>query len=119
MNTMPTFLKFLVPIAIFLLASNANACTSLSSVAGNQVWVNHLIHFQHSMRNPMNEPSHEPTCKPTKQMDLDAELPSNLSSKQVKYNLSLKQDAELPREITDSTNAQICGLCHNKKSERV
>jgi hypothetical protein len=27
------------------------------------------------------------------------------------------QDAELPSEITDSTNTQPCGLCHNNKSE--
>ncbi len=65
----------------------------------------------------MNDPKNEPTCKPTIQMDLDAELPSNLSSKQVKYSLSPKQDAELPREITDLTNTQPCGLWHNKKSE--
>ncbi len=28
-----------------------------------------------------------------------------------------KQDAELPSKITDSTNTQPCGLCHNNKSE--
>jgi hypothetical protein len=92
---MPAPLKFLVLIAIFLSASNANAFTSLSLAAGNQVWVNHLIHFQQPMSNPTNEPSHEPTREPTKRMDLDAELPSNLSSKRVKYSLSPKQDAEL------------------------
>ncbi len=116
---MPALLKFLVLIAIFLLASNANAFTSLTSVAGNQVWVNHLIHFQQPISDPTSKPSHEPSSEPTKRMDLDAELPSILSSKRVKYSLSPKQDAELPREITDSTNAQTCGLCHNKKSEQV
>jgi hypothetical protein len=25
-----------------------------------------------------------------------------------------KQDAELPSKLTDSTNTQTCGLCHNK-----
>jgi hypothetical protein len=35
--------RFLVLLGIFLSASNANAFTSLSPVAGNQVWVNHLI----------------------------------------------------------------------------
>jgi hypothetical protein len=69
------------------------------------------------MTNPTNEPSFKPFCKPTKQMDLDAELPNNLSSKQVKYNLSQKQDAELPSKITDMQNTQTCGLCHSKKSE--
>jgi hypothetical protein len=33
-------------------------------------------------------------------MDLDAELPSILTSKQGKYSLSEKQDAELPSKIT-------------------
>jgi hypothetical protein len=47
-------------------------------------------------------------------MDLDAELPSNLSSKQVKYSSSPTQDVELPKEITDSTNAQTCKQCHDK-----
>jgi hypothetical protein len=40
MKAIPTFLKFLVLLAIFLLASNANAFTSLSPVAGNQVQEN-------------------------------------------------------------------------------
>jgi hypothetical protein len=109
MNAMPALLKFLVLIAIFLSASNANAFTSPSPVAGNQVQENQWFQFV----EPMSKPSHKPTCEPTKRMDLDAELPNNLSSKQVKYSLSPKQDAELPREITDSTNAQTCGLFHN------
>jgi hypothetical protein len=46
---MPALSKFLVLLALFLLASHANAFTSLSSVAGNQVWVNHLIQFQQPM----------------------------------------------------------------------
>jgi hypothetical protein len=43
MNAMPALLKFLVLLAIFLLASNANAFTNLSPVAGSQVKENHLI----------------------------------------------------------------------------
>jgi hypothetical protein len=58
--------KFLVLLALFFLASHANAFTSLSSVAGNQVWVNHLIQLQQPMRDPTNEPSWAPVCKPTK-----------------------------------------------------
>jgi hypothetical protein len=73
--------KFLVLLALFLSASHANIFTSLSSVAGNQVWVNYLIQLQQPMSNPMNEPSREPVRKPTKHMDLDAELPTNLSQK--------------------------------------
>jgi hypothetical protein len=43
MNAMPALLKILVLLEIFLLASNANAFTSLSPVAGSQVQENHLI----------------------------------------------------------------------------
>jgi hypothetical protein len=37
LNAMPALSKFLVLLALFLSASLANAFTSLSSVAGNQV----------------------------------------------------------------------------------
>jgi hypothetical protein len=57
--------KCVVLLAIFLSASYANAFASLSPVAGNQVWVNHLIQFEESMSKPMNEPSCKPICKPT------------------------------------------------------
>ena len=70
--------KYLVLLALFLSASHANAFTSLSLVAGNKVWVNHLIQLQQPMSYPTNEPSHKPIHKPIKQMDLDAELPNNL-----------------------------------------
>jgi hypothetical protein len=51
-------------------------------------------------------------------MDLDAKLPDNLSrmKTQVAYS-EPKQDAELPIKVTDSTNTQTCGLCHDRKSE--
>jgi hypothetical protein len=52
--------KFLVLLAIFFSASHANAFTSLSSVAGNQVWVNYLIQLQ----QPISDPTNEPSCKP-------------------------------------------------------
>jgi hypothetical protein len=45
LNAMPALLKVLVLLALFLLASHANAFTSLSSVAGTQVWINHVIQF--------------------------------------------------------------------------
>jgi hypothetical protein len=73
--------KFLVLLALFLSASRKNAFTSLSSLAGNQVWVNYLIQLQQPMSDPTNEPSCEPIQEPTKRMDLDAELPTNLSQK--------------------------------------
>jgi hypothetical protein len=106
--------KFFVLLALFLLASHPNA---LSLVSGNQVWVIHLIQLWQPLSNPTNEPSREPIGEPAKRMDLDAELPNNLSSQQVKYSLSQKQDAELPSKITDTQNTQTFGLCHNKKSE--
>jgi hypothetical protein len=105
---------FLVLLALFISASHANA---LSSVTGNHVRVIHLIRLWQPMSNPTNEPSRKTICKPTNQINLDAELPSNLSSKGVKYSLSQKQDAELPSKIIDTQNTQTCWLCHNKKSE--
>jgi hypothetical protein len=114
MNTMPALLKFLVLIAIFLLASNANVFTSLSLVAGNQVRVNHLIHFQQPMSNPTNEPSHEITCKPTtdqmndqvtKQLRLVALLPDNQSSKRVTFSDQV-QDIEIQSKLPDLSQTQ-------------
>jgi hypothetical protein len=118
MNAIPALLKFLVLIALFLLASHANEFTSLCLVAENQVQVNHLIQFQQPINDPTNEPSHEPTSEPIKRMDLDAELPNNLlpQKTQVAYS-EPKQNAELPSKNTDLTNTQTCGLCQNKKSE--
>jgi hypothetical protein len=70
------------------------------------------------MSKPTNEPSHELIHKPTKRMDLDAKLPNNLSPTKtwVAYS-EPKHDAELPIKVTDSTNTQTRGLCHDKKSE--
>jgi hypothetical protein len=47
---------------------------------------------------PMRKPTNEPTVEPTKQ----TELPNILTSKQGKYSLSRKQDAELPSKISVS-----------------
>jgi hypothetical protein len=117
-EAMPALSKFLVLLAIFLLARHANAFTCLSPIARNQVQGNHFIQFEEPMSNPTNEPIREPNGEPIKRMDLDAELPTNLSQKKswVAYR-EPKQDAELPSKITDSTNTQTCGLCHNKTSE--
>jgi hypothetical protein len=54
---MAAFAKLLVLIAIFLLASNANAFTSLSPVAGNHVQENHWFQFVEPMSKPTNEPT--------------------------------------------------------------
>jgi len=72
---MPALSKFLVLLALFLLARHVHAFTSLSSVAGDQVRVNHLIRSQQLMSKPTNETkaeckSHEP------ETDLKAESES-------------------------------------------
>ncbi len=72
--------KYLVLLPLFLLASHANALTSLSSVAGDQVWVVHLIQLQQPMRDPMNEPSSEPICKPTNDQTTNEVKPSSSSN---------------------------------------
>jgi hypothetical protein len=64
-SAMTALSKFLVLLALFLFASHANAFTSLSLVAGDQVWVIHLIQLQQPMNDPTNEPSREPIHKPT------------------------------------------------------
>jgi hypothetical protein len=115
LNAMPALSKFLVLLAFVFLASHANTFTILSLLAGNQVRVNHLTRLQQPMSDPTNEPSREPICKPTKRIDLDAELPNNLSPMKTRVAYSEpKQDAELPSKITDLTNTQTCRLCHNK-----
>jgi hypothetical protein len=110
--------KFLVLLAIFLLARHANAFTYLSPIVRNHVQGNHFIQFEEPMSDPTNEPSCKQTSEPIKRMDLNAEPPTNLSQKksQVAYR-EPKQDAELPSKITDSTNIQTRGLCHDKKLE--
>jgi hypothetical protein len=82
--------KFLVLLAIFLLANLGDAFINLSSVAGNLVRVNHWIQFVESMSKPKNEPTREPRCEPTtdkindqtiKGLKLVALHPVNQSSK--------------------------------------
>ncbi len=60
---MAAFAKILVLIAIYLLASNANAFTSLSPLAENQVHENHWFRFLEPLRKPTNKPTGEPTKK--------------------------------------------------------
>ena len=84
LNAMPAPLKFLVLLAGFHSGSYAHAFTSLSPVAENQVWVNHLIRFQQSMSNPTNEPSHEPICEPTNDRKKSEPIVSYSQIKRVK-----------------------------------
>jgi hypothetical protein len=65
--------KFLVLLAIFLLANLEDAFMNLSSAAGNLVPVNHWVRFV----EPISKPTKEPTGKPTKL----TELPNILTSK--------------------------------------
>ncbi len=96
---MLALLKILVLIAIFLLASHANAFTSLSPVAGNQVQVKQWFQFVEPMSKLTNKPNGEPI------------------KKSWVANRETKQDAELPCKLTDLTNTQMRGLCHGKKAE--
>jgi hypothetical protein len=57
--------KFLVLLALFLLASHANAFTSLSSAARTQVRINHVIQLDEPMSKPKKIPTRESMCKPT------------------------------------------------------
>jgi hypothetical protein len=91
---MSALTQFLVLLVIFLLANSEDAFINLSSAAVDLVLVNHLIRFV----EPMSKPTNKPTGKPTKR----TELPNILTSKQGKYSLSAKQDAELPSMITVS-----------------
>jgi hypothetical protein len=77
--------KFLVLLALFLLASHASAFTSLSLVAGDQVWVIHLIQSQQPMSNPTNEPSREPICKSTNYQTTNEIQPTSTSDTSYKF----------------------------------
>jgi hypothetical protein len=106
---MPALSKFLVLLTLFLLASHAKAFTSLSSVAGDQVRVNHLIPLQQPLSKPTNEPSREPIREPTKRMDLDAKLPNNFSNNRVSFSdAPVRNEQEIvskPASITNSHNS--------------
>jgi hypothetical protein len=69
-----------VLLALFLLASHANALTSFSLVAGDQVRVIHLIQLQQPMSNPKNEPSSKPVGQPTNDQTTNEVKPSSTSN---------------------------------------
>ncbi len=89
---MPAFSKFLVLLAIFLLANLGDTFINLSSAAGNLVRVNHLIRFVESMRKPTNEPSRVLTCKPANDWMND-----QISNEKIQW---LKQDVLLPDNLS-------------------
>ena len=137
---MPALSKFLVLLALVLLASHANVFTSLSSVAGNQVRINHLTQLQQPISDPTNEPSREPIRKPTKRMDLNALLPNNLSqinnavlsnhSKQrvsfadqpgideeINYSIAASDSSKNQWHMPTPINLDSSGLCRSSRTE--
>jgi hypothetical protein len=56
-TAMPAHPKFLVLLAIFLLARSGDALMNLSLAAGDLVPVNHLIQFEEPMNDPTKIPS--------------------------------------------------------------
>ncbi len=128
---MVVYTKLLVLIAIFLLASNANAFTSLSSVAGTQVRINHRVQLEEPMNKPTKIPNRKPKCEPTtdqmndqrtKQLKLVALLPVYQSSKLVMYCDKGKDD-EILSKLHNSSNTQLnwhgpkpIGMGQNKRS---
>ncbi len=93
LNAMSALSKLLLLLAVFQSATNANAFTNLSPVAGNLVRVNHLIRFDESMSNPKNKPSREPACEPTNDSMVNDQT----------TNPRLKWDAELPNILSPKT----------------
>jgi hypothetical protein len=117
LDAMAVFAKLLVLIAIFLSASNANAFTSLSSVAGTQVWINHVIRLEEPMSKPTSEPTRKPTTdqmndQTTKRLKLVVLLPVNQSSKRVMYCNASTQGPE------GASNGTV-QLWHNNQKKRV
>jgi hypothetical protein len=133
--------KFLVLLAIFLSANLGDAFINLSSTPGNLVRANHLIQFVESMSKPMNEPSSEPTCKLTndqmnnqtsnekiQQLEQDALLPVNLSSKRVTFSNmgEIKIQSDSPNlsqtQFTSNTSyafKPVNGVNHDHKKNSV
>ncbi len=116
---MPALLKFLVLIAFFLSASNANAFISLSSATGTQVRINHLIRLEKPLSKPTTDQMNDQT---TKRLKLVALLPVNQSSKRVMYCDKGKDD-EILSKLHNSKNTQPdwhgpnpIGIGQNKRS---
>ncbi len=91
---MLALLKFLVLIALFLSASNANAFISLSLATGTQVWINHLIRLEKPLSKPTTDQTNDQI---TKRLKLVALLPVNQSSKRVMYCDKGKDDEILSK----------------------
>ncbi len=111
---MPALLKFLVLLAIFLLESNANAFTSSSPVAGNQVQENQWFQFVEPMIKPTNKPTGEPTDSSKNQWQMPTTI--NLGSSGLSHATTMMdQEAHLhlasPRSYTVSACKPFSTIC--------
>jgi hypothetical protein len=107
MNAMLALLKFLVLIAIFLLASNG-------SVAGTQVRINHVFQFV----EPMSKPSNKPTGETTDSSKNHWKMPTtiNLNSSGLSHATTMmNQEAHLhsasPQSYTLSARKPFSTIC--------
>jgi hypothetical protein len=110
----------------FFWQANANAFTSLSPVAGNQVQENHWFQFEEPMSKPTNKPiaatnsSQRELCHGKKsELESLAEQPIATTDSSQRglchsKNSELESLAEQPIATTDSSQR---GLCHSKNSE--
>ncbi len=108
---MPALPKFLVLLAIFLLARSVDALMNLSSSAGDLVPVNNLIQFV----EPMSKPANKPTVEPTNEHRYENYLqPLRFSDEPTSgsTNNSANNASEL-------INIKLVGSCHDKKLEQV
>ncbi len=114
MDAMAVFTHLLVLIAIFLLASYANAFLNLNRVAGNQIQLNLLIRFKETNKQNSKanfDPIINLNGQTTNQrLEWDAELLNILSTKQ-KSELVLSQPVQIDEEIIQrSPNATTSSL---------
>jgi hypothetical protein len=114
LDAMAAFAQLLVLIAIFLLASYANAFLNPNQVAGNQIRLNHLIRFKET--NKQNSEANLDLIinlngQTTNQiLEWDAELLNILSTKQKPELLSsqpVQIDEEIIRRSPNATNASL------------
>ena len=121
LNAMPVLLKFLVPLAIFLSGSYAHAFTSLSPVAENQAWLNHLIRFEEPMSNQTNTERQVGTWQSLPELEIDpgdflsdsSQVPNStlhqdgegeVNSEAVSTNVESPHDATRVKRVTFSNN---------------
>jgi hypothetical protein len=108
------FAQLLMLIAIFLLASYANAFLNLNQVAGNQIQLNHLIQFKETNKQK-SEANFDPIINlngqtTNQRLVWDAELLNILSTKQKPELLSsqpVQIDEEIIQRSPNATNTSL------------